>query len=368
MSIHELVREAFPNAEDQAAARRLLHVPERDFTAIDELPTFQPISTMERPRDEPYLIDGVMKHNTLAMLAASDGVGKSHLRRQVGLHLALGPDAGPLFGHYAVREKCTVLVVDEENGEEEEWAGEDLILAGLHRRREEAVHYRRLSYAGINLIDERWQRHLSACVEQARQDIPGQPVVLMLDHISLMVGKEWGEEMKEATRLLLAQIRDRPWLTILVIAHMVKPMRDGKPQNPVRDLQDVLGNLPRSMSSVAVVSDLGEDRVRWEMRKRVPRSAIILARGSGIWNYVGETSKVASTGKVSADEMLAYVRERADVTAKQAGEHFSALGEAKKISKDQAARVLNDLVGVGEVDRRVGDRGTFYYMAVASTD
>jgi AAA domain-containing protein len=227
------------------------------------------LDVMTKPEraDEWGVAEGFLRPNVLAVAAASPGGAKSWVRAELAMRAATG--RGALFDRYAIAHTATVLVVDEDNGDAEEWRRDEAMLAHLGLERRDLSRVYRLSLAGVLLDDPTWQRYL-----EERIDALGV-TLLVLDPISMMHrGKELREELMPVVRYLRALLRRFPALTILAVHHLKKPIAGG---NGERGVDDVRGGVWGQVADViAVMSPLGDRRVKWQLLKRVPSSTLIL--------------------------------------------------------------------------------------------
>ncbi len=100
-------------------------------------------------------------------------------------------------------------------------------------------------------------------------------------------------ELKAAVRYIRSLIV-RYGCSVAVLVHMVKPSRGPPTERSGARLRDGPRHGPVDPAdSVALVADLGADRLRWEMRKKVPPSTLILAKRGGVFDVVsvGEARK-----------------------------------------------------------------------------
>jgi hypothetical protein len=116
-----------------------------DPTEPASLPDLADVATIERPATlDDELVEGFMRPGKLILIAASEGVGKSYVRKELEIRLALG--LGALFGHYAITRAVRVGTVDEENGPDEEYRRDEEMLGRLGLTRDAlAGRYRRQS-------------------------------------------------------------------------------------------------------------------------------------------------------------------------------------------------------------------------------
>ena len=123
-------------------------VPIRPMTAEDwdRVIPETPIRPSERPWPAPastkdpesaladnWLVEGCLRPGRLMVIAGQEGVGKSHARAELGIRIATGH--GELFDHYVIPAKARVLLVEVENGDEEETRREEEIVERFGLRR-----------------------------------------------------------------------------------------------------------------------------------------------------------------------------------------------------------------------------------------
>jgi hypothetical protein len=258
-----------------------------------ELPDLADVGAMAPPANlEREYLGGLLRAGKVLAIASQEGLGKSMVRKEIEHRLAAG--TGALFGRYPVLEAVTVGTIDEENGPDEEWRRDEAMLPAVGLTREDlAGRYRRASFLGLNLADPVSQAYI-------RRQVAAGLNVLFLDTGGAMVDEEYGQPLKAAVRFLRALRRESPDLAVVLLVHMVKPSRDPKAAGVKRRvLTDVMGQWTRQADVVAVMSDLGADRFRWELVKRrgVPRSAGVVDYSSGIAQWVADVDddEVTST-------------------------------------------------------------------------
>jgi hypothetical protein len=279
-----------------------------------------------------WQVEGLLRPGSLAVLASAEGIGKSYARLELAVRLATG--TGAVFGHYGIPAAGDVVLIDEENGPDEETRREAIVLDSLGLSRADlGDHYRRVSFAGMALTRPDRQRWLRGLLEPIRPDL------VILDTATAMVGDEWGAELKEAVRYLRGLIRDLG-CSVLVTVHLTKPPRDhgsaGGSNRHGFALSDVMGQWTRSADVVAIMADLGAGRARWTVRKRVPPSQLILAQRGGLWEAVAVAEDHA-TASID-DRMIRAIA----AGATSADEVRTALGTG---SKPLAQRTFYDALG-----------------------
>jgi hypothetical protein len=348
------------------AARVVPPLPDDELRAIaHSVARYQPAESAgalvaeERPQARPassvdpaialfdrWHVEGVLRPGRLMVLASQEGVGKSHARAELAIRKATG--RGALFGHYPLAGHCRVLLVDVENGEDEETRREEEILERLDLDHSELDDYWRVSLEGLLLTDPADQAYIRAEVERFN------PGIVIFDTGSSMVGEEWGKELKLAVRFLRALAREYG-CAVIVVVHLVKPSRQAKHKDAPEhgtELSDVMGQWTRQADSVALMARTKDDLVVWTMRKRVPRSTLILAPDGGTFHVI--TAVVG--GELGADtraKVQAYlakgvtdtaaIAQLTGVTRRTVQRHVAKLVEAgDTVSSDVAARVAGD--------------------------
>ena len=259
---------------------------------------------------------------------------------EAGIRAATG--TGALAGHFAIRQQVTVAYVDEENGEAELYRREEMIRATLGLERAALAGFHRVSFAGMHLGRKQRQAWL---VDELRRLQPG---ILILDTAGAMIDDEWGAPLKDGIRFLRSLITEIGCAVVLLV-HLVKPAREGKARGGHGgSLTDVMGQWSRHVDVVALMSDLGADRVRFLVRKRVPPASLVLAKRDGIFDVVAVT-----TGEEAPASMDDRVIRAIAAGATKAEEIRIALGAAdrplaKRTFYDSLARLRRDgFVGDG---------------------
>ena len=241
-----------------------------DYEGVRTGPIAVPISEIPEPANpDTFLVGNLIRPGTTFMLAGPPGAAKSWASRQLGLAASAGV---PWFlDRYPIPRPLNVLVVDEDNGPDEEWRREEAVMAHLGLERPAMATYRRISLEGVQLDQERWQRWLRGQIRLHEFDL------VILDPISEMHG---GKELREdpAFRSMLAFLKrlkvDFPQLAVVIVHHTRK--RDPKAALGTATLEDVRGQWGQTPDVVAMLVPMGDRRSKWEVHKRVPHSALIL--------------------------------------------------------------------------------------------
>jgi AAA domain/Bifunctional DNA primase/polymerase, N-terminal len=300
MTVDHIEKHAIPRYDgqrliDDAELRRMVEGADRKFTddpppvrldlspekveeRVKELEAHLPPvvngATAQRPADiDDWLVEDLLRPKTLAVLASTEGVGKSNMRLELGVRFACGE--GALFDTYPMAKAGMVLLFDEENGEREEWEREEAMLDSLNLTRDpHLLLYNRVSHLGLNLEDPAHR----VLFDQMLTDY--DPSLVILDTAGSMVGEEHGKDFK-TTIAFLKQMKEQHDCCILLVVHLVKPPRDGntKGRSIERSITDVMGQWTRPADVVMLVSETDDDDViLFRVRKRVPRSDITLKR------------------------------------------------------------------------------------------
>ena len=280
-----------PSVDVETSRRRevLPHrvVPARPLR-LDEM--VQPDTTNE------YIIDRFLRPRVLGIIGAPAGIGKSQIRTEIGMLAAAG--RGEFLDYYEIRGgPYTVLVIDEENGDAEEWRRDEVHLERLDLTRDGLPYYR-ISFAGVDLATQAWQSWLREQIEVLGVDL------LILDAISAMYSvPERREELMPIYRFLRDLITSTG-VTILLIHHLKKPAANEK--GAERVLDDLRGGLWGQVAEVAaILSPLPERHVKWRTWKRVPPTELILEQTeSGPLVFA---SHVELRRSKSDDRVLSYI-------------------------------------------------------------
>jgi hypothetical protein len=286
------VLEKFP--ADPVIEARPRGLPERAEPL--ELPDLADVGSLTTPPDvEAWYVRGFIRPGKLIEIASAEGVGKSSVRKELELRLAVG--RGLLMERYPIDHAVRVGTFDEENGLDEEWRREEDLMPLLGITRAElAGRFFRASFLGLNLAEPRSQTYIRHQVETL--DLG----VLFLDTGGMMVDEEYGPPLKAAIRFLRSLIREHPGLSIVVCVHMVKPIRGPNlAESRRRVLTDVMGQWTRQADVVAAMTDLGANRFRWELVKRrgVPPSAGILDYSDGLTRWVADADAAVDPASTS---------------------------------------------------------------------
>ena len=255
----------------------------------DRLPQPATLAELGEPANvDAWLVEGFIRPGTLIMVTGLPGASKSWAAHQLALALGAGEEL--FLDHYAIARPMRVLIVDEDNGEREEWRRDESLFAYMNLRREQLSTVWRLSLAGVELDQERWQVWLRSLIVALRLD------VVILDPISDMHG---GKELRDdpAFRSLLRFLKslkvDHPNMATLIVHHNRK--RQGSERGAPSTIEDVRGQWGQTPDVVAIMRSLGDRRIRWELLKRVPHSNLILEQqdGGGLKAVADETTAAA---------------------------------------------------------------------------
>jgi hypothetical protein len=249
-----------------------------DALAIGHGPRPVNVATAAGPAEsDAWLVRDLIRPGQLVMLAGPPSVAKSWARLQ--LTCAVGAGLTVFLDRYALPRRLRVLVIDEDNGADEEWRREQAMIGYLEIIRGDLDTVHRISLADTRLDEleaSAGQQWLRGLIYELEVDL------LILDPISEMHG---GKELREdpsfaALRRFLKQLKvDFPTLAVLLVHHTRKPAAGDR--NQERTIEDVRGQWGQTPDVIATMSPLGDRRVRWETHKRVPRTSLILEQLEG---------------------------------------------------------------------------------------
>ena len=322
---------------ERQALQRYVETMLGDYEGVRSGPIAIPVSEMPPPADpHAFLVGNLIRPGTTVMLAGPPGAAKSWASRQLALACASGRQV--YLEHYPIERPLNVLVVDEDNGPDEEWRRDETLLRFLELDRSQVDRVRRVSLEGVQLDQERWQRWLRGQIRLHDIDL------VILDPISEMHG---GKELREdpAFRSMLAFLKrlkvDFPRLATVIVHHTRK--RDPKAAVGSTTLEDVRGQWGQTPDVVAMLIPMGDRRSKWEVHKRVPHSALILEQvaegepGEGALRFVADESTQRTKAMANDAKVIDAVREGLET--------FPDLLEHLGMPKSTLHRVLKRLVG-----------------------
>jgi hypothetical protein len=284
---------------------------------------------------DAFLVRGFIRPGTTVMLTGPPGSSKSWAARQ--LALACGAGLAQYLERYQVARPMNVLIVDEDNGPDEEWRREETLLAHLGLERSQMTRVQRISLAGVQLDNPTWQAWLRGLIFHAELDL------VVLDPISEMHG---GKELREdpAFRSLLGFLKrlkvDFPRLATLLVHHTRKA--DAKTAGSPRTVDDVRGQWGQTPDVVALMWRMPERRVSWELHKRVPHSKLILeATESGPLAVLADESTQRDRTMSRDDRVLQAIEAGA--------EDWEQVHHATGMSKSAIFRAIKSLRQAGIV-------------------
>jgi hypothetical protein len=326
----DVINGALPDPKTQAEVDRAIgqvaHFAIDDDVAIapliGERPVLRPVSSIEAPVDlDDALVDGMFRKGTITVHATVEGLGKTRMAGEIAIRCASG--VGSVFGRYPVRRRLRVAIIDEENGEAQLWREETAVMAALGVPRASLGGLFRVSFAGLHLARPESQAWL---LEQLRLT---RPDLVIIDTGGMVVDEEWGPALKDAIRFLRRVITELG-CAFLILVHLTKEARGRQPGASDRlhgtAIGDVMGQWSRHVDVVMVAADLGADRVRLSIRKRIEPSTVILAKGGGLWNYVADAD--APAARESADDRILRAIAAGAETADEIREGIGADGRA----------------------------------------
>ncbi len=284
---------------------------------------------------DAFLVGGFIRPGTTVMLTGPPGSAKSWAARQLAMAAAAGLEG--FLGTYAIERPMNVLLLDEDNGPDEEWRRDETLLTHLQLQRNQLGRLRRLSLAGVQLDKPEWQSWLRGMIHLHDLDL------VICDPISEMHG---GKELRDdpGFRSMLGFFKrlkvDFPRLASLLVHHTRKVMPGDKGSE--RGLDDVRGQWGQTPDVVALMWPLAERRVAWELHKRVPHSKLILeASSDGPLLKVADETTSRSKRMETDDKVLAAL----EAGAEQADEIANATG----LSRPGVYKALRRLAETGLV-------------------
>jgi hypothetical protein len=294
------------------------------------------LDNMTAPAEpDAFLLEGFIRPGTTVMLTGPPGSAKSWATRQ--LALAAGCGLREFLGKYAITRRLRVLIVDEDNGPDEEWRREEALLAHLSQPRQHLDHVWRVSLAGVQLDQPAWQSWLRGLVHLLALDL------VILDPISEMHG---GKELREdpGFRSMLGFLKrlkvDFPGLATLLVHHTRKTSTNDR-AGP-RSLDDVRGQWGQTPDVVAMMWPLPERKLTWELHKRVPHSRLILeATAAGPLQVVADET-TSRDRRVTADSRVLAAIESGAETADEiaTGSGISRAGVYKAVRRLADAGII----------------------------
>lgn len=312
-----------------------------DMEGVRSGPVTWPVSDIVPPaHPDEYLVENLIRPGTTVMLAGPPGAAKSWASRQLAMTAAAG--LSHYLERYAVSRPLNVLVVDEDNGPDEEWRREESLIAHLGLERAKLVNLRRVSLEGVKLDEEQWQRWLRGVIRTHAIDLT------ILDPISEMHG---GKEMRDdpAFRGMLAFLKrlkvDFPTHSTVVVHHTRK--RDPKTPAGTTLIEDVRGQWGQTPDVIAMMVPLGDRRAKWEVHKRVPHSSLLLDQvpqgepGEGAIRFVQDAATLPDKRSQTDGRVLACIDAGASTVAE--------IHEATKMGNSTIYKVLGRLHDAGLV-------------------
>ncbi len=324
------------------------------------------VEVAEEPDDEAdrWLVEGLIRPGAYGILAGYEGEGKSYIRTQVAIGCAA--PTGPLFGRFPVPAPVAVLVVDGENGTREERRRDRGYLEDLEPATVEELRsrYFRLGRdeASLSLRRPEDLALIAAEADALRGRSGCDEVLLVLDSADSLYGPVLHGEAVGPFNDAIRSLRDgRPWLAVLLVAHMTKRNHDARRAHLERALEDVVGNVTRQADAVFLIERKGDERIAFRTRKRVPHSDLILGREpEGVWwSVVADGTAGEPFRKLPPAELLAYIDGDGgpQVTANAVKARFG-------VGRETARRALDDLVTAGVLDTtqpRIPFRSNYYW-------
>lgn len=259
----------------------LIHLKASEPPTDEDFPTLWSLITAYDPAKDAFTVEKLLRPGYRCLLAAYEATGKTYIAIQMALNF-IHPEAGPLFGTFAVNEPLAVCYVDGEIGDGEFIRRSKALASELGVSLENDEQYLRvltLDKRVLSLKDAGDVAFIGKATDRMHERT-GRKVVLFLDSTDSLYGKVlWGGEAEPFDAAIGALFEGRrDWLIIITLVHTVKKPRDQKSSYRV-DLQDVLGNVTRQADAVMVIdTDESELKLRMGVYKRPGRSQGILQR------------------------------------------------------------------------------------------
>ena len=292
-----------------------------------------PLDRVKPPTDaDAWLVDGLIRPGKTVMLSGPPGSAKSWVTRQLALLAAAGRAA--FLERYGLAKPMKVLVVDEDNGPDEEWRREQALLAALDLTRDDVANVHRTSLEGCLLDKDAWQHWLAGLI-----DLEGYDLVV-LDPISEMhTGKELRED--PSFRAMLSFLKrlkvDFPRTSTVVVHHTRKPAQGN---GHARSVDDVRGQWGQTPDVVALMYGMAEHRSTWEVHKRVPHSKLLLEQlESGLLHVVADETTQRNKAIENDDAVLEAIRDGFTT--------HTDISRMAGMPKGTVTGVLNRLLGAG---------------------
>ena len=234
------------------------------------------------PEAGTWLVEDLLKPRGIAILSSVEGVGKSWVRAELSIRLALG--TGPLFGKYAIDKPRKVLVLNEDNDPDTEHEREDLILdaIGVTRASLGEMLYRG-SFLGTHITDPEERVRLEARIEAVG------PALVIIDTGGQTVASEHDEAFKQSIAWVRG-IAQKYGCAFVFVVHQVKPREGNGSSSP--DITEVMGWWGRWADGVwqlaRIKDDKGQptDRFSWNVSKRMGTSGYVLKQDNDLWVVV----------------------------------------------------------------------------------
>lgn len=239
--------------------------------------------TMQDPGPMPMLVPNLVPEGKLVVLASEPGLGKSVLRTELAVRMALG--AGSFVDYYPVEAACKVLILDYENGPSLEYHRTRRVME--HLGLEMSALTGRLLLLPSPMLDLSKPAGQKAFIRQVAQDEPG---MVIIDSAGLAIHQEeWGPKFREVIAWL-KHVCSSSGLTVLMVGHTVKAARDRSGRRVVddKDLVDITGNWGNFSDVTMVLSPTANDitRARLLVQKRVTPASLVLEKSGGLWKVV----------------------------------------------------------------------------------
>lgn len=353
------LREEHARREAGIAARRIPTAAE-EYAAEWTRPAPVLIPTGLAPLDET--LGGGLLPASLTVLAAATGRGKSGLAMQLGRNW-MQQGRRVLYVH---TEMTPRQVLARFLGSQIERPWLDLVLeapADAGASIEAARHYL------PRLTRRRWKEEitdLTRTVEQVREQYPGEPLVLIVDHLTDLARGIGSADMRHATQRFTSELKaiaERFAMLVFVVAQTargVEQPRSGGARRTGRDFESAAKDAGEVEADASTVLYLQSEPCQ-EGGSATASLHVAKSRGSAAGMEIPLCFRGPMGTFIPRPEALTAedLRLLATLAAQATGDGFigvAPIRTAMKLGQDKCLRLINRLAARGLVDR--GEKGT----------
>jgi Bifunctional DNA primase/polymerase, N-terminal/AAA domain len=252
------------------------------------------------PTANDWLIEGLVRPKGIVVLAGPEGLGKSWMRVELAIRLTTG--TGSLFDVYPIKGQHFVLLLDEENGEDIEFEREDEVLDALGLTRADlGGRYLRQSFGMTDLETKEGREAFETRIDAAA------PEVVIIDTGGVTVSEEHGSAFMQTMRYVRS-VSEALSIVVIFVVHLVKPLHEAKERalamKAGRTLAEVMGHWGRHADSVWQLSDAGDGKLHFHVRKRWGESYSILARDNALFKAVKVITPTTASVRRGNDQRI----------------------------------------------------------------